>query len=442
VQVSGGESHIALFPWLEAGSAGRVAVVWFSTTSDVNSNATDWRCYSAITLDATANQPVFHMAEVSDHVVHASNISEGGLTVPIVVSGANRNLCDYFQVAIDPQGACVVAYADDHNDFDGHTYVARQLSGPSLYASANGGTGVLDPVAPTTPPAPDPSMPQVSDFLHDAASGSGLQPIPNDSPYDILSIRYNCASLGLAPLLEARMRVSQLSPVPANSFWRVHFAANVPGLVADRGDQFFLVASTGADPTTPTYSFGSALRDSSGALVYTTLGPATYGAMDTTTNEVVMRLSLSALDPYIHHGPLVRPGSTLAGLRGSTGTSSASATRDITRGGGSFALCTENLDAPPVATAQFGMSPPMPNPVRDGASVTLSLSRAAWTEVGVFDTQGRRVRTVFAGVLPAGGSRVRWDGRTDAGPRAESGVYFMRMLASGQMRSQRMVMLK
>ena len=29
-------------------------------------------------------------------------------------------------------GAAVVAYTDDHNDFDGQTYVSRQITGPPL----------------------------------------------------------------------------------------------------------------------------------------------------------------------------------------------------------------------------------------------------------------------------------------------------------------------
>ena len=48
-----------------------------------------------------------------------------------VMQCRNRNLIDYFTgVSFDPTGAAVVAYTDDHNDFDGHTYVTRQLSGP------------------------------------------------------------------------------------------------------------------------------------------------------------------------------------------------------------------------------------------------------------------------------------------------------------------------
>ena len=233
MKVSGPESQSALFPWLEAGSAGRVAVVWLGSSDPNDSDASDWRVYLALTTDATAQNPHVALAEVSDHVVHASNVSLGGLGVDTPATPqANRNLCDYFQVAIDPLGACVVAYSDDHNDYDGQTYVARQIAGPSLYASANGGTGVLAPEAPLPLPTPAPGDPQVSDFLHDAIGGTSLQAIPTDNPYDILSIRYDCAVQGPAVALETRMRVSALSPVPPNTYWRSLFSANASGAVS------------------------------------------------------------------------------------------------------------------------------------------------------------------------------------------------------------------
>lgn len=441
-RISGPESSVAMFPWLEAGSDGRVAVVWYGTTSPANSNAADWDVWMAITTNAKSATPSVRLGRVSDHVIHASNLSEGGLQVPTPVTEvSNRNLCDYFQVAIDPLGACVIAFTDDHNDYDGHTYLARQLQGPSLYASANGGTGQLDPIQPLPLPEPDPSQPEVSDFLHDA-SGGGAQVIPTDNPYDLLSIDYRCETQGVAALLETRMKVSALTPVPPNSFWRVNFAANAPGSTADRGDQFYLLASTDGAGT-PSFTFGRAVRDTGGTLLYTSLGAALSGAMSTATNEVVVRLALTSLDPYVTHGPPVRPGSTLVGLRGATGTLNAGTARDITRGGGAVRICSEVLDAGPRAgAAEFGMSPPAPNPGRSGTSFRLTLPHAAWVEVAVFDSQGRRVRTIQAGLLTAGTTRLRWDGRTDAGHDAPSGAYFVRMLAGGQMRSQRLVMVR
>jgi hypothetical protein len=440
VVVSGDASRIALFPWLEAGSAGRVVVVWIATDSPVNSDAADWRIYSAITTDATDANPNLQLAEVSDHVVHASNISLGGLQVPTPLTPVpNRNLCDYFQVALDPLGACVVAFTDDHNDFDGNTFLARQLSGPSLYASANGGTGELATEAPIPLPQPDPSQPQLTDFLHDA-TGSSLQPIPGDNPFDLLSVRYGCTVQGAAALLEVRFAVSSLAAVPPNAFWRAYFTLNAPDGTPDRGEGFYVQAATDAGGT-PAFTFGSATRDSSGAIVITPIGSATGGELSPATNEVVVRLAPGTLNPYVH-GQEFQPGSVLTGLKASTGQSTESAARDFTRGGGPFTFCSQVLAAPPPAPGRFGMSAPRPNPGRGGTSVDLTLSQPAWVDLGVFDAGGRRVRTVRAGVLPAGVTRCAWDGRTDSGHTASPGVYWLRMLAAGVARSERLILVR
>jgi flagellar hook capping protein FlgD len=336
-------------------------------------------------------------------------------------------------------GACVVAFTDDHNDFDGQTYTARQLGGPSLYASANGGTGVLPPFTPTSPPVPDPSLPEVPDFLHDA-SQNGLQVIPADSPFDILSIDYDCTTVNDHLALETRMKVSDLTAPPAAMYWRVNFAANAPGPVADRGDQFYLLATMGAPA--PTFTFGTAVRDTSGALVYTERGAAS-GELDVANKEVVMRVPLSALNAFVTHGPPVQPGSVMVGLRGQTGTQEQGTTRDETRGGGSWVVCTGvvAVDDPP-RPIEMSLGLPSPNPSRGGLTVPVNLSHSAWVDVGVFDPGGRRVRTLLAGTLPAGSSRVQWDARTDAGHPAPSGVYYIRMLAGGAMRNQRAVLVR
>ena len=83
-----------------------------------------------------------------EHFIHGSNISEMGLNP---TAGSNRNLIDYFQVSFDPQGAAVIAYTDDHNDFDGNTYVARQISGPGIKGTdlpaQTEGSGLVLPAA-------------------------------------------------------------------------------------------------------------------------------------------------------------------------------------------------------------------------------------------------------------------------------------------------------
>jgi len=441
VKVNDAASQVALFPWLEAGSAGRVVLVWFGTSHSTNDNAADWRVYSAITLDATATNPTFHRARVSDHVVHSSNISLGGLGVDTPLTPQpNRNLCDYFQVAIDPLGACVVAYSDDSNDFDGHTYVARQLAGPALYASANGGSGTLETVPALPPPTSDPSAPELVDFLHDA-TGSSLQPILTDNPFDLLSVDYRCVVQGTAPMIEVRFRVSDLSATPADAFWRAYFSANAPNGTAERGQMFYLEAATDGSGT-PSFHFGRVERQQNGSYLLTQLGPATSGEILNAADEVVVRLALGSLNVFVT-GTAVGPGSHLVGLKANTGTSGASAARDITRGGGSFDICSELLAVdPPAAPASLELGRPHPNPASGKVALDVTLGRSDWVEVTVFDAGGRRVRSVHAGVLPAGTTRLVWDARTDGGRLAPPGAYWLRALAAGAVRRERLVLVR
>src|SRR5262249_27281603 len=174
----------------------------------------------------------------------------------------------------------------------------------------------------------------------------------------------------------------------------------------------------------------------------TDLGSADAGTFDTANREIAMQLDYHRLDPYVTHGPPLHVGGVLVGLRGQTGTLGEGTARDLTRGGGSFVICSELVAVGSAPEPEFGMGPPAPNPGHDGAAVNLSLSHAAWTDLAVFDAAGRRVRTIRAGVLPPGVTRLAWDGRTDAGHPAASGVYILRMSAAGKVRSQRLVLVR
>ena len=305
-----------LFPWCAAGSAGRVDVVWYGTTEATNNDNADWNVFFAQSVNATDTSPTFRQVKASDHFIHAGNVSEGGLT-----GAANRNLLDYFQVALDPQGAAFVAFTDDHNDFDGHTYVTRQLDGPSAFANANG-NGMVVPVAPSPPP-PAPAGPQVTDFNHDAVAGL-LATIPTDHPLDIRSIQYGCeAATDGRRLVTATMRVSDLGSIPAAANWRMNLTANAPASLADRGDQFFLRAST--DTLTPTFTYGTTQRNSDGSLTNTTRGSADAGFFDATNKLVTVKVDVAKLNVFA--STPIATGTAFIGLRGSTFTTGVNASR-------------------------------------------------------------------------------------------------------------------
>ncbi len=355
VRVSDGpDTRTSVFPHLEVGKKpGSVGIVWYGTTNAANNDNANWRAFYALTLNALSSVPTFRQVVATDHYIHAGNISEGGLT-----GTANRNLIDYFQVSFDPRGAAVIAYTDDHNDFNGHTFVTHQLSGPGIdgvsTSGAVQGAGV--------PPAPKPpsSGAQVLDFPRDVADAL-LVVTPATDPLDILSVTYASGPNPLNPsdlLIAATMRVSNLSVVPPDSTWRMHFTANAPfagisrtgsqsGIpgnpyneysfaLSDRGDQFYFKAST--DPSgAQTFVWGTAKRNSDGSITYTDQGPAN-GKFDPANNAINVSVSVSQLNRMVTHGPAIGHNSILAGLRGSAFTASTTAKRDITRGGTQYVI--------------------------------------------------------------------------------------------------------
>lgn len=103
------------------------------------------------------------------------------------------------------------------------------------------------------------------------------------------------------------------------------------------------------------------------------------------------------------------------------------------------------LQATGVATRPHTGHPPLlsavrPNPMRSDAAVAFSLPARAHATLIVLDVQGRVVRRLLDGVVPAGEHRVVWDGRTDQGRRAAAGVYFLRGLVGERVESRRVVL--
>ena len=147
-----------VFPWLAAGSAGRVDLVWYGTPtlgSCPNEpcgagfiNGT-WNVYMAQTLNAVTSSgaananPSFTTARVSEYPVHTGTICEFGIAC---TTGGDRGLLDFIQVQADPSGAADIVYADGANDdFNGGETSAlvdfvQQTGGPGLYGTTISGT--------------------------------------------------------------------------------------------------------------------------------------------------------------------------------------------------------------------------------------------------------------------------------------------------------------
>jgi hypothetical protein len=340
-----GPGGVALFPWIETGERpGSLAIVWYGATAvdsedgrGGNTDSANWKVYFAQTLNATSSSPTVLQAVASDHFIHGSNISLAGFTTG---TSPNRNLADFFQVAVDPQGLALIAFADDSSDFSGHTYVTHQIGGYNLNSGRSIRIKGANPATPVITTAP-----QVYDFRHDARVFSPPPAMPDaDTPADILTIGYGCRIVNGATWIAATMVASGLDTVPPGGTWRMSFATNPtrPGLV-DRADQWFVQAATDTSGVR-TYSYGVATRNSDGSIAYVVKGTADAGGFDVTGRSVTVKVDVAKLNALQTRGPIAT-GSTLIGLRGSAVVDRMTVAglvgvglSDSTRGGGAFTI--------------------------------------------------------------------------------------------------------
>jgi hypothetical protein len=82
------------------------------------------------------------------------------------------------------------------------------------------------------------------------------------------------------------------------------------------------------------------------------------------------------------------------------------------------------------------------NPVAAPVRIAFGLPRAGTARLVVLDAQGRRVRTLADGSLPAGPGDAGWDLRDDRGSRVRSGLYWVQLDCSAGQRASRMVVTR
>ena len=73
---------------------------------------------------------------------------------------------------------------------------------------------------------------------------------------------------------------------------------------------------------------------------------------------------------------------------------------------------------------EFGLGDPFPTPFNAEVTIPFALAEPGSVRLAVYNLMGQQVRVLADGWVAAGAHRVRWDGRTDAGAEAASGVYW------------------
>ena len=83
-----------------------------------------------------------------------------------------------------------------------------------------------------------------------------------------------------------------------------------------------------------------------------------------------------------------------------------------------------------------------PNPFNPATKITFANRTPGNVELRVFNVRGELVRTLAKQWFPAGMHTVSWDGHTDGGAAASSGMYFAQIKAGGAVDNMKMLMMK
>jgi hypothetical protein len=98
------------------------------------------------------------------------------------------------------------------------------------------------------------------------------------------------------------------------------------------------------------------------------------------------------------------------------------------------------VDAAPPAV--LGLAQNTPNPFQSATTIRFALPTGGRVTLEVLDVQGRLVRRLFEGDLVDGVWDETWDGRTEEGGPAASGVYFYRLTTPDGQRTRRLILAR
>jgi uncharacterized delta-60 repeat protein len=92
--------------------------------------------------------------------------------------------------------------------------------------------------------------------------------------------------------------------------------------------------------------------------------------------------------------------------------------------------------------SEFDLSQNYPNPFNPFTKIEFTLARSGFVTLRIYDTLGRRVRTLVSEELSSGYKLVMWDGKNDAGDEVASGVYFYQLKVGDFSEPKKMLLLK
>ena len=89
-----------------------------------------------------------------------------------------------------------------------------------------------------------------------------------------------------------------------------------------------------------------------------------------------------------------------------------------------------------------GLGAPFPTPFNAEVTIPFTIAAAAPVRLTVYNLMGQSIRVLADGWTEAGLHQVRWDGRTDTGAEAASGVYWAVLQAGGVVQTAKLALIR
>ena len=223
------------FPWLTAGSDGRVAVAWYHANEEGEKGhfAFDDLAHAEFSvqvgqsIDALTSSPHWTVVTASEHPIKYGPICTAGTACTVTMG--DRSLGDYLNLGIDTNGALSVVYVDDtSNTFTTGPTGAVAENGPPVFQKQVSGPSML---AGKTLPKLTPPVDAVTDVVGDANYSANSQRTAAGDNLDLTAASIKEDAQGLVVTMKVRSLESmQVNPLAGGTTgtWITRFTTYNP----------------------------------------------------------------------------------------------------------------------------------------------------------------------------------------------------------------------
>ena len=108
-----------------------------------------------------------------------------------------------------------------------------------------------------------------------------------------------------------------------------------------------------------------------------------------------------------------------------------------------FGVTGDPAEVSPVLPGVVFQASNYPNPFNPSTTIKFSMPKAGHLKLSIYNVRGQLIKTLIDGPRPAGADQtIVWDGSDNLGSSVASGVYFYEARAMGDVRIEKMTLLK